>query len=148
MEPTQSYGSFWRRMAAAVIDVIILAAGLTLIEIVLYNAWQSTFAETYEAEIGRSWLLFLAAILVLGLYSVGYEWDRGATPGKQLLGLRVTQMDGSRPGALRLAARWLLHILSFAILGVGFLMAIWTKKKQTLHDLLTGMVVVRSAPVE
>jgi uncharacterized RDD family membrane protein YckC len=148
METNQRYGGFWRRAAAALIDILILGVFIILFIIALGKAWQATFGDSSESESGMYWLLFLAPIVITWVYAIFFESDEGATPGKQVLGIKVCRMDGGQPGVLRLTARWFLHALSAAILGVGFLMALWTKKKQTLHDILTGTLVVRKEPAE
>lgn len=140
----QQYGGFWRRAAAAIIDMTILVISVSLIEFVLYNSWQGAFGYDYGSEPGLQLILFLAPILIAWFYYVGFEIsDDNATPGKRTLGLRVLNANGTQPGIVRASARYLLHFLSILILGIGFLMAIWTRKKQTLHDKLAGTVVVR-----
>ncbi|MHC1781555.1 MAG: RDD family protein [Anaerolineaceae bacterium] len=148
METTHRYGGFWRRAAAALIDILILGIFITLVTIVLGKAWQASFGDSYESESGMYWLLLLAPVVITWVYAIGFESDEGATLGKQALGIKVCCMDGGQPGIMRLSARWLLHALSAVILGIGFLMPLWTKKKQTLHDILTGTLVVRKAPTE
>lgn len=65
-----------------------------------------------------------------------------ASVGKRALGLRVTDENGA-PLSFSLAlGRNLLKFLSGFILFIGFMMAGWTAKKQTLHDKLTDCLVV------
>lgn len=66
-----------------------------------------------------------------------------ATPGKRMLGLRVTDMDGNRIGFGRANARYWSKILSFLILLIGFLMVAFTRRKQGLHDLIASTLVLR-----
>jgi uncharacterized RDD family membrane protein YckC len=68
---------------------------------------------------------------------------RGASPGKLVTGLRVCRPDGSRAGVVRAVARTLFKPLSAAPLMAGFAIAGLTARKQALHDLLTGTIVVR-----
>jgi uncharacterized RDD family membrane protein YckC len=148
MEKTHQYGGFWRRAAAALIDILILGIFITLIIIVLGKAWQASYGDSYESESGMYWLLFLAPVVITWVYAIGFESDEGATLGKKALGIKVCCLDGSQPGIMRLTARWLLHALSAVILGIGFLMPLWTKKKQTLHDMLSGTLVVKNETAE
>lgn len=142
METELKISSFWRRAAAALIDIIILGILVVLVEIVITKAWKSAFGDSYDSENNMYYLVLLAPFIIAWGYSIGFETDEGATLGKQALGIKVSLPDGSQPSFLRLTARWLLHGLSIAILGIGFLMALWTKKKQALHDILTGTLVV------
>jgi len=66
----------------------------------------------------------------------------GATPGKRLLGLRVVARDGRPPSWGRSLARALLALASAAFLGLGFLLALFTRSGRALHDLLAGTWVV------
>ena len=67
--------------------------------------------------------LSVVGVLLGAAYFVGFWGLRGATPGKELLGLRVTDEDGGSPiGLGRAALRFLGYLLSAASLGIGFLM--------------------------
>jgi uncharacterized RDD family membrane protein YckC len=147
METNQRYSGFWRRAAAALIDILILGVFIILLTIALGEAWLATFGDSNDYESGMFLLIFLTPIVITWGYAIFFESDEGATPGKQVLGIKVCLQDGGQPGVLRLTARWFLHALSAVILGVGFLMPLWTKKKQTLHDMLTGTLVVRKDAV-
>lgn len=146
METEFRYGGFWRRVAAGLIDILVQGVLIILVTITLGEAWLATFGDSYEYETGMYLLVFLAPVLITWVYAIFFETDEGATPGKRILGIKVCLQDGGRPGVLRLTARWFLHALSAAILGIGFIMPLWTKKKQTLHDMLTGMLVIRKDP--
>lgn len=81
-------------------------------------------------------------LLVIGL-GLGPASPLRASPGKRLFGLMVLREDGSRVGPVRALGRTLLMVLSALPLGFGYLMAFWTKRKQTLHDSIADTVVVR-----
>jgi uncharacterized RDD family membrane protein YckC len=59
------------------------------------------------------------------------------------LGIRVTDLDGNRIGFGKATGRYFAKILSALILGIGFLMVAFTERKQGLHDMLAGTLVVR-----
>jgi uncharacterized RDD family membrane protein YckC len=82
-------------------------------------------------------LALYLAILILteGLLLAGFS------PGKALLGLRVSNVQGGRPGLQRSALRNLAKIASVAIALIGVIMALWSKKRQMLHDQLAGCYV-------
>jgi uncharacterized RDD family membrane protein YckC len=65
-----------------------------------------------------------------------------ATPGKLALGIKVTDMQGNRIGFGRALGRNLAKIISAIILYIGFIMAGFTQKKQALHDMIAGCLVV------
>jgi len=65
-----------------------------------------------------------------------------ATFGKLLLGIKVVDLSGNRISFAKATGRFFARILSGQILLIGLLMAAFTKRKQTLHDLLAGTLVV------
>jgi hypothetical protein len=72
--------------------------------------------------------------------------ERQATIGKQLLGIQVTDANGVRLTFVRSLLRNIAKIISSLPLGLGFLLAAFTARKQALHDLITKCLVVRSGP--
>jgi uncharacterized RDD family membrane protein YckC len=67
------------------------------------------------------------------------------TIGKKLLGLRVTDNDGQQLTIGRSFVRNLAKIISFLPLGLGFLWAIWSKRKRGWHDIIAKTLVVKSS---
>jgi uncharacterized RDD family membrane protein YckC len=66
-----------------------------------------------------------------------------ATPGKMAFGLRVTTVDGEQIGFGRATGRFFGKIVSSLILCIGFIMIAFSARKQGLHDMMAGTVVVR-----
>jgi len=69
---------------------------------------------------------------------------RQGTIGKSLLGLRVTDFEGNRISLLRAVGRYFAKIISAFILLIGFIMVAFTEKKQGLHDMLAGTLVLKA----
>jgi uncharacterized RDD family membrane protein YckC len=67
-----------------------------------------------------------------------------ASLGKRMLGLKVTDLEGRRISFGRASARYFCTLLSGFILMAGFIMIAFTQKKQALHDILTGCLVIKS----
>ena len=65
-----------------------------------------------------------------------------ATLGKMAVGIKVARSDGSRISFGRGILRWLALFVSALPLGLGFLMAAFTERKQALHDILCDTIVV------
>lgn len=61
-----------------------------------------------------------------------------ASPGKRLLGLRVTDLHGARCGRGRIVARFFAGVPSWLLLNLGHAMAGVTPGKRALHDYLAG----------
>lgn len=82
--------------------------------------------------------LLLAWALALAWFTFWEASSRQATPGKRALGLRVSTLEGARPGAARVAARQLAGTLSWLSLNLGHLLALAPPRHQALHDRIAG----------
>ena len=65
-----------------------------------------------------------------------------------MVGIKVTDLVGRRISLGRATARYFLSWISMLPLGAGFLMISFTRRKQALHDVLAGTLVVRDNPEE
>jgi uncharacterized RDD family membrane protein YckC len=66
-----------------------------------------------------------------------------ATLGKRAMGLAVQSVDGRQLSFIQASIRWVARWASSLALGFGYLLALFTDKRQTLHDLIAGTVVVQ-----
>jgi uncharacterized RDD family membrane protein YckC len=149
------YGGFWARLGAYLIDSLIVAIPLDIL-LALVGAYQTpTFTTTTDAEGNQTvhWhgdfrlftVTLLAGYVVSWLYSALLQSSaRQATIGEGALNLIVTDLDGNRISFGRATARYFASILSGFTLGIGYLMMLWTKRRQTLHDKIAETLVVRS----
>ena len=71
-----------------------------------------------------------------------------ATLGKKVLGLVVVDENGQRISLAKGIGRYFGKILSALIVLIGFIMVAFTEKKQGLHDMLAGTLVLKGAPGE
>jgi uncharacterized RDD family membrane protein YckC len=70
---------------------------------------------------------------------------RQATLGKMALSLRVTDTNGARLTFGHATGRHFAKIVTgFIPLGIGWMMAGFTAKKQALHDMIAGTLVYRN----
>jgi uncharacterized RDD family membrane protein YckC len=137
------------RLAAFVVDTVFVVSGqAVLLAPVVWYWWARetprTPADVALLPVFASVTLLPLALLLGVLYHV-YFWSvKGATPGKELLDLRVVAEDGSSPIPLASALRRALgYLLSAASLGIGFLMVIFGGRG--LHDRIASTRVVRGA---
>ncbi|MEM5593714.1 RDD family protein [Niallia circulans] len=70
------------------------------------------------------------------------KWQ--ATIGKKLLGLKVEDLKGNKLSFWRSLGRYIVSSLLSGILLIGFILAAFTEKKQALHDLIVGSIVVKN----
>lgn len=145
------HAGFWRRVAAWVIDILIVGT-IHWVLVLSLGTWLmvpwAMLGGVHGVAMARFFDTALQplGIVVVWLYFALCEasaWQ--ATPGKLALGLRVTDEWGQRIGFARATGRTFGKCISALILGVGFLMAGWTVRKQALHDLMAGCCVVRKA---
>jgi uncharacterized RDD family membrane protein YckC len=86
--------------------------------------------------------LSIAAFVLLVHFDGG---QRGATPGKRLLGIRVVDAAGSGPiGHRRAALRRLVYVLGGLLLYLGWLWLLVDRHRQTWHDKAAHTVVLRT----
>jgi uncharacterized RDD family membrane protein YckC len=67
-----------------------------------------------------------------------------ATVGKLALGIVVTDLKGNKISFARASARYWSKFVSTAIIGIGFIMAGFTSKKQALHDIIAETLVIKN----
>jgi uncharacterized RDD family membrane protein YckC len=138
---------FGPRLLAYLVDSAIVAAGLLVLMLPVGLYWLSFQWPTSLEQVAFLPILLSAAwtlvCVLLGFGYYVYFWGkRGATPGKQLLGLAVEGEDGAFPiGTGKALARVLGYVLSGAVLGIGFLMIAFAG--YGLHDRVAGTRVVR-----
>lgn len=138
-----AYAGFWVRFGAAALDGFILAvpAAVAVVAATAVLGGSENAAAVVLAAYG------LPAV-VAWLYFAGMEsGERGATLGKRAFHLQVLNADANeRIGFGRATARFFGRHLSILILYIGYLMQPFTARKQALHDLLSGTVVVARKP--
>ncbi|MDO9181194.1 MAG: RDD family protein [Bacteriovorax sp.] len=117
------YSNLWRRAAAAIIDGIILSAISTLCI--------------------RTVFLFPLAFVMHFFYKPIFESSNvRATPGKYLAEISVCRTNGDKLSLKDAYIRYFSSWLSGLTLGIGYLIAIFNNKKQTLHDMFADTVVI------
>ncbi|HXY40394.1 MAG TPA: RDD family protein, partial [Vicinamibacteria bacterium] len=133
-------------LAAALVDAVFVLSGQAVMVAPVAWYWWTHEAPRTPAEVSflpvvATVTLVPLALLLGGLFHVYFWTVRGATPGKELLDLRVETEDGFSPiGFSRAALRVLGYALGAASLGVGFLMVAFGGG---LHDRVAGTRVVR-----
>ena len=136
------YGGFWIRFTASAIDGVILLVPTLLVSF-LYRATNpadNQFSGLYE------FVDFLMTLSIWWVYTAVLHssiWQ--ATLGKKLLGLKVVDYAGNRISFARATGRYFASFLSAILLGIGFILIAFTKRKQALHDKLASTLVVRHA---
>ncbi len=157
MNPT--FAGFWLRFVAYLIDSVLIYALQSFIFVPVFSLMGISFASRAQdfenmsdAEamgVMGAFAAFSGAALLLStviavLYGALMESSKyQATVGKLALGLKVTDMDGKNLDLAKALVRNLCKILSGMIMGLGYIIAAFTEKKQGLHDIIASTLVVK-----
>lgn len=92
---------------------------------------------------GAAFVGQIGGIIAGWIYAAGFESSsKQATLGKMALGIKVTDLDGEPVNFGRASGRHLGKIISSIILFIGYLIVPFTQKKQALHDMMAGCLVI------
>ena len=130
------YAGFWRRVLAYLIDLVVVVAAQTALSgLVLAGSAGDLQTIVNIAPV--------CALISWAYFALLESSPARGTLGKIALNLFVADLHGDPITFYRASARYWLKILSTLALGVGWLLAAFTPRKQALHDLLSGCLVLR-----
>ncbi len=139
--PLVTYGGFWRRVAAVLLDTAVLFLPGATIRVLLgleplasLDPQSMTSWAAAGIEFVVDW--FYGALLISS--------SARGTLGLQIMELQVTDLRGGRVSFMRASWRYWAQLLSFLTFGVGYLLQLVTPRRQALHDLVSFTVVVRT----
>jgi uncharacterized RDD family membrane protein YckC len=152
------YAGFWLRVAAAIIDSVIMSIALAVLLVPLFlqtgmEAQLRGLAERHGRPdpailiglIGMILLLVVASLLAQWLYHAYLEsGEKQGTWGKQMMGVYVTDLMGNPTTFGRASGRFFAKIVTGMIpVGIGYIMAGFTERRQALHDMIASCLVLR-----
>lgn len=153
MFPTK-YASIFRRFVAFLVDTLITVTIPLIFFIILRFMTHGEFPDfVHGLFIGwpgindpmvsdMTWMFDIFVLINIVYFTLFEGSRRQATPGKMLTGIFVTDYNGNRISYLRALGRSLGRILSMIICFVGYLVALFTARNQTFHDLLASTLVL------
>ena len=135
------------RFAAALIDgIVMIPVAMVIVAImVVPNMNNNNFNNPNNVN-GPPGFDFQVSILmhcIAWIYFATMESTKGATLGKMALGLIVVDERGEPIGFGRATGRHFGKLLSQLIIYIGYIMAGFTEKKQALHDMMAGCLVIK-----
>lgn len=140
------HAGFWRRCAALIIDSILVGVAIAIVQVAVGIGALGSMAGGQPdagALVGSMFLVFALTFVGQWLYFALFESSSiQATPGKRAMGLKVVDLTGRRIGFGRASGRFFGKIISTMILDIGYMLAGWSERKQALHDMLAGTLVV------
>lgn len=135
-------GVLWRRVAAHLVDAVLIALLAILAWIVLVFLIAISFG-----ALGP--LLIPAIPLFPSLYAavtIG-AGQASATPGMRVFGLRVVDWTGRPAGyAQAFLMAVFFYVTTAATGGLILIVPLFTQRHRTVHDILAGTVVIRRTP--
>ncbi|NER48855.1 MAG: RDD family protein [Symploca sp. SIO1A3] len=135
-----NYADFWQRFLAFMIDSIIVQVCAAVVIIIVVEAYKAVGGSIEVIAI----LLFLISLIGSWLYYATMESSpRQATLGKIVMEIYVTDLYGNRITFDRATSRYFAKILSRLIFSIGYIMAAFTDRKQALHDIIAGTLVLK-----
>lgn len=141
-----NYAGFWIRFLALFIDNIIISFAMLPFNMVLQFSGLSSAAKGQPPampSVSTLLLYVVIAVVIPWLYfSLQESSAKMSTIGKRVCGLVVTDLNGQQISFGKATARFLVSNISYLTLGIGFVIAAFTQKRQTLHDIMVGTVVI------
>ncbi|KAF1710810.1 RDD family protein [Pseudoxanthomonas sacheonensis] len=146
------YAGFWKRVAAYMIDAMVIGIATQIVQLVVMGVFfglsASSMSNPETMFASGTGILFVLALYVVPLamnaayYAAFHASSKQATLGKMAVGIKVVRTDGTRISLARGVGRFFGTILSSLTIGIGFLMAAFTERKQGLHDMICDTLVV------
>lgn len=122
---------FWWRALAWLLDTLVIAAAQFLLVALLFSVDGGFVGGALGLVL--NWLYYA--------FMESSRWQ--ATIGKKACALIVTTEAYEPVSFARATGRHFAKYLSILTLGVGYMMAAFTRRKQALHDILAGTLVLR-----
>ena len=130
MNYSMTYSGLWKRLIAGFIDILLVNAAAFIIYLML------------TAIINLSQTVWLGISLVIPWIYWGTmeSSPKQATCGKMVFGLIVTDLEGKRISFGKATGRYVGRLILF----FGYILIGFTQRKQALHDIMVGCLVVDS----
>ena len=142
------YAEFMPRVAAALLDGLFLAVigcvpGLAIMVALFMALGNEPDAAEAAGAIGQCCFQVVYQV-VAAIYYVTLETStKQGTWGKQIVGIKVADLQGNRITIGRAIGRYFAKIITGLTCGIGMIMPLFTEKKQTLHDMIAGCVALK-----
>ncbi|XEC92962.1 RDD family protein [Paenibacillus tarimensis] len=127
---------FWIRVAACILDTIIVMVPLMVISYIVTGTW--------EGDIVTS-IVSVLYYLILPVIWAGY------TVGKRIVGIRIVKVNGEKIGFGTMLMRYIVGSIIYVItLGIAAIVSAFMvglrKDKRSIHDFVAGTYVTYVKP--
>jgi uncharacterized RDD family membrane protein YckC len=148
---------FWRRLAAAMIDlaivtpaaliIVLLASRITGVHLPPGNLGMFDVDLWIDLVLATDPALVMALVLFAAIgmaYLLVFQIVIGCTLGMRALHIKIIDIYGDRPSAARCVARCAGYLAGVATLFLGFLWMGFDSEKRGLQDWIAGTYVIRA----
>lgn len=135
----QYFGGFDQRLMAAALDWFFVSGACILAAFIA-----TLFVEDKELRMSIFFGQLLFIPVIKFIYQVVTESSvKQGTYGKQILNIKVCNINGERITAARAIGRNLAKIFSVLPLFTGYLFCFFNKQQQCLHDMIADTLVIK-----
>ena len=133
------YAGLFRRLLAIIYDLFLLIALLFVA-----TAFAMIFNQGNAIEPGQPlYPYYLVYLLTVSFVFFGWFWTHGGqTLGMKTWKIRLQQTDGQSVSWQLALIRFFTAILSWSLLGAGFLWSLFQSQKRTWHDIASNCVMI------
>ena len=142
------YATFLPRVGALLLDGLfaglmacIPSVGIAFV--IMSAAHDSPEREQAASVLSSCCVQLVYQVIALVYYVTAETSAKQGTWGKQIVGIKVTDIHGKRITVGRAIARYFAKIITGLTFGIGLLMPLFTEKKQTLHDMIAGCLALK-----
>jgi uncharacterized RDD family membrane protein YckC len=139
--PEVYQGMLWRRVVAYLVDLFcigVIAVGVWIIFAIL---WLLSFGLLGPL------LWFLFSLSPIAYHTLLLSGPRSATLGMRMFDLELRSVSGERPSFVQALIQTVLFYVTVGMTcSLILLVALFNRRRRTLHDFLAGTVMVRTLP--
>lgn len=137
-----AFAGFWKRVIAYILDGIIFSILFGILAFLLGGSLFSMSSQS-PANIMAIFGIYALIYPAWWLYFALMESSSSqATFGKKIVGIKVTDLNGQPIGFGHATGRHFAAFITQMTFTIGYLMAAFTARKQSLHDLVASTLVV------
>ena len=135
----QYFGSFDQRLLASALDWFFVSGVCIIIAVIIFLLINDS-----TARLSVAFSLLIVIPLLKLVYHIFMESSvKQATYGKQILRIKVCDLQGDRISFARSVGRNLAKIFSVLTFFIGYLLSFFNKQQQCLHDMIAGTLVMK-----
>jgi uncharacterized RDD family membrane protein YckC len=140
------YAGFISRLIAFGVDIAIITVSILALTWLL-SSTASLFSIDRFARMDvalKITILSIATLFYTAVYYIFFWTLAGQTPGKTLMGLRITTLEGQPLSFGRSLRRFIGYIVSILAFWLGFVWILLDNRRQGWHDKIAGTFVIYS----